>query len=82
MAIGRNTVACMQSGIFWGYIGLVEGIVRQIRLERDRPMKVIATGGLASLFGQGFSLFESIEDDLTMHGLVLIHKYNKEQGNI
>lgn len=81
MAIGRNTVACMQSGVFWGYIGLVEGLVRQIRLERERPMKVIATGGLASLFGQGFSLFESIEDDLTMHGLVLIYNYNKERGN-
>lgn len=43
-AIGTNTVACIQSGVYWGYIGLVEGIVRQIRLERDSPMKVIATG--------------------------------------
>ena len=77
-AIGTNTVACMQSGVYWGYIGLVEGIVRQVRLERDRPMKVIATGGLATLFHQGFDLFDSVEDDLTMHGLVLIHRYNKE----
>ena len=77
-AIGTNTVACMQSGVYWGYIGLVEGIVRQIRLERDRPMKVIATGGLANLFHQGFDAFDSVEDDLTMHGLVLIHRYNKE----
>ncbi len=77
-AIGTNTVACMQSGVYWGYIGLVEGIVRQIRLERDRPMKVIATGGLATLFDQGFDLFDSVEDDLTMHGLVLINRYNKE----
>lgn len=77
-AIGTNTVACMQAGVYWGYIGLVEGIVRQIRAERERPMKVIATGGLAPLFQQGTELFDSVEDDLTMHGLVLIHRYNKE----
>lgn len=77
-AIGTNTVACMQSGVYWGYIGLVEGIVREVRRERDRPMKVIATGGLASLFAQGTELFHSIEDDLTMHGLVLIHDLNKD----
>ncbi len=77
-AIGTNTVACMQSGVYWGYIGLVEGIVRQIRLERESPMKVIATGGLAALFDQGFDVFHKVEDDLTMHGLVLIHAYNKD----
>lgn len=75
-AIGTNTVACMQSGVYWGYIGLVEGIVRQIRIERERPMRVIATGGLAPLFAQGFDLFDAVDDDLTMQGLVLIHKYN------
>ncbi len=77
-AIGTNTVACMQSGVYWGYIGLVEGIVREVRREREAPMKVIATGGLASLFAQGTDLFHAIEDDLTMHGLVLISDYNKE----
>jgi type III pantothenate kinase len=77
-AIGTNTVACMQSGVYWGYVGLVEGIVREVRRERDRPTKVIATGGLASLFAQGTDLFHSIEDDLTMHGLVLIHRHNTE----
>lgn len=76
-AIGTNTVACIQSGVFWGYIGLVEGIVRQIRMERDRPMKVIATGGLAELFDQGFDLFDSVDHDLTIHGLRLINDYNK-----
>lgn len=77
-AIGTNTVACMQSGVYWGYVGLVEGIVREVRRERERPTRVIATGGLASLFAQGTDLFHSVEDDLTMHGLVLIHAYNKE----
>lgn len=77
-AIGTNTVACMQSGVYWGYIGLVEGIVRAVRAERSAAMKVIATGGLASLFAQGTALFDAIEDDLTMHGLVLINTYNKD----
>ncbi len=77
-AIGTNTIACMQSGVYWGYIGLIEGIVREVRRERDRPTKIIATGGLASLFAQGTELFQSVEDDLTMHGLVLIHQYNKD----
>ncbi len=79
--IGTNTVACIQSGIFWGYIGLVDGIVSKIRAERDRPMKVIATGGLAPLFDQGFDLFEAIEEDLTVHGLRLIYDYNMEMSN-
>ncbi|MEI6097667.1 MAG: type III pantothenate kinase, partial [Alphaproteobacteria bacterium] len=79
-AIGTNTVACMQSGVYWGYIGLIEGIVRAVRRERNQPMKVIATGGLASLFAQDTELFQSVEDDLTMHGLVLINKYNKENA--
>ena len=77
-AIGTNTVACMQSGVYWGYIGLVEGIVRQIRAERASPMMVIATGGLAPLFQQGTEIFDAIEDDLTIEGLVLIHDLNKD----
>ena len=79
-AIGTNTVACMQSGVYWGYIGLVEGIVREVRKERPGPMKVIATGGLAALFAQGTDTFDAIEDDLTMHGLVLIHALNKDHS--
>jgi type III pantothenate kinase len=76
--IGTNTVACMQSGVFWGYIGLVNGITAKIKAERGRAMKVIGTGGLASLFAQGDALFDRVEDDLTMHGLTVIHKFNKE----
>lgn len=74
--IGTNTVACMQAGVYWGYIALVEGLVARIRAERARAMKVIATGGLASLFGQDTDIFDAVEDDLTMHGLVLIHRLN------
>lgn len=81
-AIGTNTVACMQSGVYWGYVGLVEGLVRQIRKERGRAMKVIATGGLAPLFDQGTDIFDSVEDDLTMHGLVLISDFNKNRTDV
>lgn len=80
--IGTNTVSCIQSGVYWGYIGLVEGIVQKIREERGHPMKVIATGGLAPLFDQGTDLFDFIEEDLTVHGLRLIYDFNKELGNV
>lgn len=76
--VGTNTVACMQSGIFWGYVGLVKEICARIKAERGREMRVIGTGGLASLFGASEVLFDTIEDDLTMHGLTVIHKYNKD----
>ncbi|MEM6636479.1 MAG: type III pantothenate kinase [Pseudomonadota bacterium] len=79
--IGTNTVACMQSGIFWGYVGLVRGVCDRIKGEYDTPMRIIGTGGLAPLFAQGDVLFDVIEDDLTMHGLVVIHRYNKEMTN-
>lgn len=76
--IGTNTVACMQSGVFWGYVGLVREICARIRAEYDAPMKIIGTGGLARLFEQVETLFDVIEDDLTMHGLTVIHQFNKE----
>jgi type III pantothenate kinase len=80
--IGTNTVACMQSGIFWGYVGLVRGICDRIRAEVDRPMRIVGTGGLAPLFSTGDVLFDLVEDDLTMHGLTVIHQYNKDNGQI
>ena len=76
--IGTNTVACMQSGVFWGYVGLIQGITERIRAEYDKPMRIVGTGGLAPLFSQGDVLFDLIEDDLTIHGLTVIYKYNKE----
>ena len=76
--IGTNTVACMQAGIFWGYIGLVQNICARIKGEWDREMRIVGTGGLAPLFATGDVLFDLIEDDLTMHGLTVIHRYNKE----
>jgi len=78
--VGTNTVACMQSGVFWGYIGLVREICARIKAERGVPMRVISTGGLAPLFQQSEPLFDAFEDDLTIHGLAVIHRYNKENA--
>ncbi|MFY9239617.1 MAG: type III pantothenate kinase [Roseovarius sp.] len=77
-AIGTNTVACMQAGVFWGYVGLVKECCARICAERDRPMKIIGTGGLAPLFNETEALFDVLEEDLTMHGLTVIHAYNKK----
>ena len=77
--VGTNTVACMQSGVFWGYVGLVREICDRIKAERERPMRVISTGGLAPLFQQSEDLFDEWVDELTMHGLTVIHSYNKRQ---
>lgn len=78
--IGTNTVSCMQSGVFWGYVGLVKEICARIKDERDCDMKVISTGGLAPLFQQSEALFDVFQDDLTMHGLTVIHRYNKDNN--
>ena len=78
--IGTNTVQCMQAGVFWGYIGVVREGCARIREEYGRPMKVIGTGGLAPLFAGGADLFDTVEDDLTMHGLTVIHRYNRENA--
>jgi type III pantothenate kinase len=79
--IGTNTVDCMQSGVFWGYVGLINGVCERSKGEYDRPMTVVGTGGLAPLFSSGYALFDTIEDDLTMHGLTVIHRFNKDNNN-
>lgn len=72
-AIGRDTVAAMQSGIFWGYVGLIEGIVSRIRAEAELPgMKVIATGGLAPLLAEGTTMISRVDQDITLEGLRLL----------
>jgi len=71
--IGRDTVSAMQSGVFWGYVGLIEGIVGRIRGELDgQRLKVIATGGLAPLLAEGTTLIERVDPDITLEGLRLL----------
>jgi len=74
--IGTNTVTAMRSGIFWGYVGLVEGIVTRIAREMDASLTVIATGGLAPLFSEGTTLFDHIAPELTLDGLRLLADRN------
>ncbi|WP_203310957.1 MULTISPECIES: type III pantothenate kinase [Sphingomonas] len=70
--IGRNTVDQMHIGIFWGYIAMIEGLVARLRAEVGRPVKVIATGGLAILFEQHTAAFDVVEPDLTIQGLAIM----------
>lgn len=74
--IGRSTVPAMQSGVYWGYIGLIEGLVTRIKTEFGGPMKVIATGGLAPLFAEGTLMIDQIEPDLTLDGLRMLAERN------
>lgn len=74
--VGTNTVQCMQSGVFWGYVGLIEGIAARIAAEKEREMTVIGTGGLAPLFARGTPILKHVDDSLTIRGLVMIHHYN------
>jgi type III pantothenate kinase len=74
--IGTGTVSAMQSGIFWGYIGLIEGLVGRMRAEYGTPMKVLATGGLAPLFAGATNVIDIVDTELTLTGLRLIHLRN------
>ena len=74
--IGKDTVPAMQSGIYWGYVALIEGLIARIKAEYGQPMTVVATGGLASLFTKQIAAIEHYDPDLTIRGLVLIHAKN------
>jgi type III pantothenate kinase len=75
--VGKSTVPAMQSGIYWGYIGLIEGLVRRIEEEQGRKMTVIGTGGLVPLIAAGARLIEHVDQDLTLLGLVDIYMLNR-----
>ena len=72
--IGRTTEDQMAIGIFWGYVAMVEGMTQRIKAEIGRPVSVVATGGLATLFDRHTSAFDRIEPDLTITGLALMHR--------
>ncbi len=75
-AIGKRTVPAMLSGIYWGYVGLVEGLVGRIRSEFGAPMRVVATGGLAPLFVEACDAIDALDSEMTQRGLALIHRRN------
>lgn len=75
-AIGKDTVASMQSGVFWGYIALIEGLVARIKAEWGKPMTVIGTGGVASLFHGATAAIDHFDPDLTIRGMLEIYRRN------
>lgn len=77
--IGKNTVSAMQAGILYGYVGQVEGIVNRIKAQSNLEPMVIATGGLATLIANESTVIDVVEPFLTLKGLQLIYKRNREQ---
>ncbi len=74
--IGKDTVSNMQSGVFWGYIALIEGLVARMKAEWGKPMTVIGTGGVASLFEGATDAIDHFDPDLTIRGLLEIWRRN------
>lgn len=79
-AIGKDTVAAMQSGVFWGYIALIEGLCARIKAEWGKPMTVIGTGGVASLFHGATASIDHFDPDLTIRGMLEIYRRNTAKG--
>ena len=77
--IGRGTVEAMQSGVFWGYVALIEGLIERIRAEYGSPMRAVATGGVASLFEGATDKIDAFDPELTLRGLLEIVRRN---GNL
>lgn len=74
--IGKDTVSAMQSGVFWGYVGLIEGLIARIKAEYPQPLTVVATGGVASLFEGATKAIDHFDHDLTIRGLLEIRRRN------
>ena len=75
--VGRTTEDQMHIGIYWGYVSMIEGLVARMKAEIGRPVQVIATGGLATLFDRHSAIFDAIEPDLTIQGLGLLYERSK-----
>ncbi len=76
-AIGTNTIAAMQSGIVFGYVGLIEGVVARIQQELGEKAKVVATGGVAKILAKETAVIDEVNPNLTLIGLRLIYEMNK-----
>lgn len=76
-AIGRNTTASMQSGLIFGYVGLIEGLVKRFKEEIGASAKVVATGGQAELLAMETPSIDLVNPDLTLVGLQMIHDLNR-----
>lgn len=78
--VGTDTVTAMQSGVFWGYISVIEGMVARIKAERSETFTVVGTGGVASLFEGATDAVDHFDHDLTIRGLLEIHRRNPGLG--
>ena len=76
-AIGRNTISSMQSGIMYGYVGLVEGMVARLKTELGGEAHVVATGGLARMIADQTAAIEAVDQNLTLERLLLLYKLNR-----
>lgn len=76
--VGTNTVQAMQSGIYWGYVSMIEGLIDRIKREQEEGMKVVATGGLSSLFANATEAINHIDKDLTLRGLLEVYRRNRQ----
>ncbi len=74
---GKTTLEAMQHGIFWGYVSMIEGLVRRLKLEHGQKMKVLATGGLAPIFAEHTEAIDHVSGELTLLGLKLIFDRNQ-----
>lgn len=75
--IGQDTVTAMQSGVFLGYLDLIDGLITRIKTEYPEPMTVIGTGGIASLFQNESQQIDIFDPDVTIRGLLEIYRHNK-----
>ena len=75
--IGQATIPAMESGAYWGYVGLIEGLVARIKAEDGRALKVVATGGLAPLFARATDCIDDVDLDLTLRGLLAAYRANR-----
>ena len=76
-AIGRNTVHSMQSGLLFGYVGLVEGMVARFKAELGPGTRIVATGGLAEVIARETEVIDVVDPWLTLHGLRIIYELNR-----
>ncbi len=79
-SVGRNTIHAMQSGLFWGYVAMIEGLTARIKkdMHTEKPIQVIATGGLSVLFNEHTDVIDRVEPNLTLNGLQIIHALNQQ----
>ena len=75
--IGKSTVSAIESGLYYGYVGLVDGLLRRIKRELGERTVCIATGGLAGVLSSDIDLIEHVDPDLTLHGLRLVWERNR-----